>query len=98
MVKELRKNFKSIADAAKQAGLPTKDLEFLMSHVLKCLDSMQGEDERVVLLMEMLVLLNTGVTSKLEGLNYRLFNDAVEFTLIGCITTLVKEFSHGDIS
>lgn len=98
MFQELRKNFKSIMDAARQAGLSTERLETMMIQVLHCFNSVQGEDERLVLLTEMQVLINAGLTSKLDDFNYRKFNTDVGFILIGCIMALLKEFSHGDLS
>lgn len=98
MMLELRENFKIILDGARQAGIPTESLEAMMIQVLHCLNSVQGEDERLVLLTEMQVLINAGLTSKLDDVHYRKFNNDVGFILIGCIMTLLKEFSHGDLS
>ena len=98
MVRELRENFKIIMDGARQAGIHTESLETMMIQVLHCLNSVQGEDERLVLLTEMQVLINAGLTSKLDDVHYRMFNTDVGFILIGCIMTLLKEFSHGDLS
>ena len=98
MFQELRKNFKTVMDGAKQAGMPTENLETLMRSVLHCLNNTKEEDERVVLLMEMQVLINAALTSELDGGHYRIFTTDVGFVLIGCIMALLKEFSHGDLS
>lgn len=98
MFQELRKNFKTIMIGAKLAGLPTENLETLMLSVLNCLNNTKEEDERVVLLMEMHVLTNAALKSKLDDDHYRRFYTDVGFVLIGCIMALLKEFSHGDLS
>lgn len=98
MFQELRKNFETVMNGAKQAGLPTENLETMMLSVLHCLNMMKEEDERVALLMEMQVLINATLTSKLDDERYRMFATDVGFVLIGCIMALLKEFSHGDLS
>ena len=98
MVQELRENFKIIMDGARQAGIHTESLETMMIQVLHCLNNMKEEDERVILLMEMQVLINATLTSKLDDERYRIFATDVGFVLIGCIMALLKEFSHGDLS
>lgn len=98
MFQELRKNFKTIKDAAIKAGLHTETLETMMLQVLHCLNSVQDEDEGLVLLTEMQVLINSCLTSKLDDEHYRMFHTDVDFILIGCIMTMVKELSHGDLS
>lgn len=98
MIQELQKNFKIVVEKVREAGLPTETLERTMAQMLGCLNGVPGEDERVVLLTEMLILIKCGLTFKLDDEHHRIFNTDIGLILTGCIMTLIKEFSHGDLS
>ena len=98
MFQELRKNFKIVMEKVREAGMPTESLERTMVQMLGCLNGVSGEDEIVVLLTEMLVLIKCGLTFRLDDEHYRIFNTDIGLILTACIMTLIKEFSHGDLS
>lgn len=98
MVDELREMFSKITDALNSGGYPMKNVEKMMVHVADTLESMNNADERIILLTEMQVLINAALTSDLDGMKYRIFHTDVDYVLLGCIMTLLKEFSHGDLS